>query len=368
MSNYMLNNYKIPIIAGRNDIPTTSESQSNHPNGSFTTKKFNDLIDNELIPLKQDLEEVIENQLTVANVRSSISVTGNGSYNSATGVININNNASSVINPLSADLFINPSSPTNGNGTQASPFNSVASLVARLNSSRLISSFPSVRIIGDVNFQDLIIQSALTTNKDYNGEFGYLYFVSDNLCTITLRSVSSNIPLNFLTPVKIQGVGTITVTNSDIVADDITGPLNLVNSSLQVKNLTNSTVTLFNSHLTLLDGVATNVNIEAVQSTVTVKNINTPISTSGIDNLFVQGKQSSIAIIDSNISNDKLLLDCLENSSVRLVSTIYQQVSTEGFSKVLTDNSCTYYEKNCTGFSAGEPYNAIFKVLDGVVV
>ncbi|WP_342596754.1 hypothetical protein VKI21_12520 [Cyanobacterium aponinum UTEX 3222] len=40
-----LSQHKIPIITGRNDVPTTSESQENHPNGSFTTAKYNDLID-----------------------------------------------------------------------------------------------------------------------------------------------------------------------------------------------------------------------------------------------------------------------------------------------------------------------------------
>lgn len=44
-----LSQHKIPIITGRNDVPTTSESQENHPNGSFTTAKYNDLID-ELTP------------------------------------------------------------------------------------------------------------------------------------------------------------------------------------------------------------------------------------------------------------------------------------------------------------------------------
>ena len=46
MFNYMpLTDYKIPIIVGRNDEPTTSESDPNHPNGSFITKQYNDLID-----------------------------------------------------------------------------------------------------------------------------------------------------------------------------------------------------------------------------------------------------------------------------------------------------------------------------------
>ncbi|WP_342597693.1 hypothetical protein VKI21_06945 [Cyanobacterium aponinum UTEX 3222] len=40
-----LSDHKIPIITGKNDVPTTSESQENHPNGSFTTAKYNALID-----------------------------------------------------------------------------------------------------------------------------------------------------------------------------------------------------------------------------------------------------------------------------------------------------------------------------------
>lgn len=44
--NINLNDYKIPIITGKNDIPTTNESQPNHPNGSYFTAKYNSLIDN----------------------------------------------------------------------------------------------------------------------------------------------------------------------------------------------------------------------------------------------------------------------------------------------------------------------------------
>ena len=81
--------YKIPIIVGRNDIPTTSESDPEHPNGSFVTAKYNDLIDNIL-----DI------------IRSSISITGNATYNEETGVITVSN----------ADFSVDHISLTNTNG------------------------------------------------------------------------------------------------------------------------------------------------------------------------------------------------------------------------------------------------------------
>ena len=99
-----LSQHKIPIITGRNDVPTTSESQENHPNGSFTTAKYNALIDElvatfsnldlSAIPAEtDDLEEGISNLFfTAQRARNSISVANNGnaSYSSSTGVITVN--------------------------------------------------------------------------------------------------------------------------------------------------------------------------------------------------------------------------------------------------------------------------------------
>ena len=85
---------KIPIIAGRNDIPTTSKVEENHPNGSFLISRYNSLIDNELSEL-----ETTVNNLSIpssTDIRGLFSVTGNGSYDSVTGVINISNATYSV--------------------------------------------------------------------------------------------------------------------------------------------------------------------------------------------------------------------------------------------------------------------------------
>lgn len=121
-----LSDRKIPIITGRNDVPTTSETEENHPNGSFLISKYNALIDNELTSLQttvnnldipsssDDLTEGTTNKYfsgkTTDNLpegttnkyysdnrtRLAISVTGNGSYNNVTGVINISNANQSV--------------------------------------------------------------------------------------------------------------------------------------------------------------------------------------------------------------------------------------------------------------------------------
>lgn len=326
-----ISDYKIPIIAGRNDVPTTSNSQENHPNGSFIVKKFNDLIDNELTAMA---------------------------------------NGGVTRTPLTTDLYLDTNASTDGDGTEANPFNNVASLVAKLNSSTLTATYPAVFIMGNVNFGDFVLDGAITTNKEYTGGIGYLFFYSSGGVphNLTFTSIDSNIPLLFDTPLKVLVTGGLKVLNSEVVADDITGNVFLVNSTLQVKTITNSIVNLFNSNLTLLDGVATNVQVEAVQSSVTVKNVTTPTVTSAEDNLSVQGKESSVAIIDSTISNYDALVKCVQNSNVRVVGTTYEQTSTEGWAKVLTDASCTYYQKDCTGFQEGEPYDAVLKVIDGVVV
>lgn len=157
-----ISTHKIPIISGRNDTPTTSEAQANHPNGSFLTSRYNALIDelitelanidlstkttddlsegtvnkyysdsavNALLTTKSsdditegsnnlyytqarvdaniatkttdDLTEGTTNlYLTDARVRDAISVTGNGSYDAISGVINISN-ASIAIDHIS---------------------------------------------------------------------------------------------------------------------------------------------------------------------------------------------------------------------------------------------------------------------------
>jgi hypothetical protein len=85
-----LNNYKIPVIVGRNDTPTTNVNQSNHPNGAFFVNKYNGLID-DLIT-----NGVSGGSINLEDVRNAISVTGNGSYNPANGIINISNASMSV--------------------------------------------------------------------------------------------------------------------------------------------------------------------------------------------------------------------------------------------------------------------------------
>lgn len=92
-----LQDRKIPIITGVNDTPTTT-GQPKHPNASLLCKQFNDLIDNELTLLDDipsttdDLSEGTTNLYhTTERVRQAITVTGNATYNSETGVISVNN-------------------------------------------------------------------------------------------------------------------------------------------------------------------------------------------------------------------------------------------------------------------------------------
>lgn len=60
-----LDQYKIPIIAGRNDTPTTTESQLNHPNGSFVVNKINSLIDALILELNGlDLSNLNSDDIT----------------------------------------------------------------------------------------------------------------------------------------------------------------------------------------------------------------------------------------------------------------------------------------------------------------
>lgn len=389
-----LSDHKIPIIAGRNDSPTTSPTQLKHPNGAFITRNINNLIDNELIPLKTsvtnltteltplqasitaltlDLDQLSEEMLTVAQVRSSISVTGNGSYNSETGIIHITPDPDSVPpSPLNEFLYIDTNAPVNGTGTDVSPFNNVSSLVAKLNNSILIGTFPSVVFQSNVNLGDFVINSVISTQKQIGDDYaGYLTFLSsdDQISrNVIFKTIKSNIPLKFDSTLKVLGSGKKAIFNSEIKAQDFTGNVELVNSTLEVNNLHNSIVSLYKSNLTLLDGQVNDSLIESVQSAVVAKGMTTPASIGGIDHFFIKGQQSSIAIIDSVINNDRSLFEIILNSEARIIDTTFNQVSLEGFAKVLCDDSCLYYQKNCTGFTTGEPYNSILKIINGVVI
>ncbi|MBD2395685.1 hypothetical protein H6G11_15680 [Cyanobacterium aponinum FACHB-4101] len=115
-----LSNHKIPIITGRNDVPTTSESEANHPNGSYLIDKYNNLIDN----IPTEVQGI---------ARSSISVTGSGgNYNSQTGVITLTGSSgiSGTASPITRvrayldTVYVNSSTgdDSSGDGSINSPF------------------------------------------------------------------------------------------------------------------------------------------------------------------------------------------------------------------------------------------------------
>ena len=72
-----LSDRKIPIIAGRNDTPTTSETEANHPNGSFLISKYNALIDDIDVPLNYNTIQAFPATIFV-NATTGNDTTGNG--------------------------------------------------------------------------------------------------------------------------------------------------------------------------------------------------------------------------------------------------------------------------------------------------
>lgn len=91
-----LDQFKIPIITGRNDIPST-DAQLIHPNGSFVTEKYNSLITQlniilgELIEKNSDgIPEGINNlYFTLDRTRNALTFQGNVQYNPLNGVVQI---------------------------------------------------------------------------------------------------------------------------------------------------------------------------------------------------------------------------------------------------------------------------------------
>lgn len=102
---------KLPVVAGRNDTQSTA-SDSFHPDGGLFTHLYNLLIDDldvfeATVPIDTDgLPEAGNLYYLDSRARAAISVVGNGSYDSGTGVITIN--ASQGVDHASETSYVDP--------------------------------------------------------------------------------------------------------------------------------------------------------------------------------------------------------------------------------------------------------------------
>lgn len=201
-----LTDYKIPIIVGRNDVPTTAETQPNHPNGSFVIKQFNDLIDNEL-----------------------------------TAMQNASGGGSTAKTPLTADLYIDTTATTNGNGTEANPYNNVASVIDRLNNSIIDLSNNDfyLFLLADTDLGDLNITADNTTNISYVDQpFVPYHLTIEGAFTLTVTTISSSLPLKISSDVILTDLTAIRNSRVTIDSQELINGYTFANSTVTLNDCT----------------------------------------------------------------------------------------------------------------------------------
>lgn len=157
---------KIPIIEGVNDIPSTEGVDSNHPNASFFCKQYNDLID-------IDLPAIFN---TNTSTRKYIL---HSKYQRDFFITNV---------PII--FYIDINSPTDGNGLNNSVYNNPVSLLDFLSKKRFQKS---IKIIcnSSVNFGDFIMRG-ISYSKDHM----LIIEASSEDYVITFNSIDSMMPLH----------------------------------------------------------------------------------------------------------------------------------------------------------------------------
>ena len=157
---------KIPIIPGVNDVPSEDGVDANHPNASFFCKQYNDLIDIELPSIFDTNDSTVKYTLHSKYQRELFTTT------------------SPII------FYIDVNSPTDGNGLNNSVYNNPNTLLDFLSTKKFLKS---IKIIcnSSVNFGDFIMRGI-----SYTKEHRLIIESADEGNVITFKSIESMMPLH----------------------------------------------------------------------------------------------------------------------------------------------------------------------------
>lgn len=293
-------NYKIPIIPGKNDVP--SVSGATHPNGSFITEKYNSLID----------------------VLSSQS------------------------KPLATnyDIYLDTTATANGTGTQANPFQTVSALLSELNS-KIYDDSINVIIIGDANLGDLTLSVTTVGQAGDDGRIRLGIYGELGTENITIGSISTNILIEFDEMVL--------TTDSISIMGDVRFNVPISGTAIAVNN--GSVITEFNfavptvylnfSYLSSKSNSLTGVVINANHSDVFLDDV------TGSVNLTL--KNSNLTMNQCNINNTSgnvTLLD-IRDSNVKIANLTYLPSDPEELPIIQVQGASTVIAKTIN-FSQGK--------------
>lgn len=325
----MLLPHKIPILPTINDVPSIA-GQPSHPNASLLCKKYNDLI--------EALDVSVGSTVTAKQ-------------------------------PLTTNLYIDTTLSIDGEGTQANPFNSVQSLVTKLNNSILGNNI-LVICLSNVNLGNFIISPQGTITNDEPNSISFVGETSNKIINIQL--LNSTVAITFTENIVLSFTNLI-IANSILFLDIPinNGELKSYNSTIFVKNMTNINLTLFNCNLLTNTNnnslVFENIMINAELSNIYLTDIDAPyIPNSLIDSIVLNINNSNLTVLNSTIGNFNASFFNGDNNNIKLDNNIFTQQDDEqsfinfGIGNIL-------YRRNNTFPSNAFNSSAIFHIDNGVI-
>lgn len=318
----VLSQRKIPIITGINDVPSAS-GQANHPNASLLCQSYNALIDNELTDINNTLNSILSSNKPEA---------------------------------INSEYYLDTSIPSNGDGTEANPFNSVAALVNELNSKTYTNRRILVLIAGDTDLGNFTLNvTAYGENNDLPPQILIRGKTVNEI--ITIGNINTNIKLMFF-DIESVNFGTITIRGDVefISPMTITGNLIYVLNGLiainHVNSVNNVRFRLHSSCFVSKNSIFNNVYIDGNCSDVSFddvsgSNINFWINSTKVrinecdidntsgDAAFLWGFNSDIRITELNFfpNNDPEtpILGCQGSSSLMVNIVNFNQYKINGY-------------------------------------
>ena len=269
------------------------------------------------------------------------------------------------------NYYLDVTSPTDGVGSLASPFNKVSSLVSTLNNSIFTGNI-YVECLSNTDFGDLEIKgSNVFTNYDTFA----LYINSHDynpLINITYSSIISSIPIKILhkinqsTPLFIQDTIVYFEDDLEILNNNF---LNLLNSIIIISNDFIDSINytaytkLINSKAQFKSTTFTNSYFYCFFSNIYFESISTATidDTNFIQGLEIQANQSNVYVEDSTINTNDGSFISSYNSNVYLDYVIFTANPGFEFYPLYSINSkgSTAIVNNCSNFST----NGYFSLL-----
>lgn len=321
---------KIPIITGINDLPSEDGVDANHPNPSFFCKQYNDLID-------IDLPAIFNTNET------TVKYTPHNKYQRQ-----VFTTSSQII------FYIDINSPTNGTGLNNSVYNNPDSLLDFLSTKKFLKS---VKIIcnSNVNFGDFIMRGI-----SYSKEHRLVIESSNDNNVITFNSIESMMPLHINCKFNLTTGNTLYVNRSSLYFDisHLTESDKFIFSDCDV-TFTSNTLKLFRAKSLIFENCYISINNFMLVSLADTVFKNCRVGMSNInftrdlyiadiifnDNSRYYFDKSNIYMVDLVIDNDGGVENLFYFDNCSLFGLNINLIS-EPTGSTFISNGTVFYEKN----------------------